>query len=205
MAVTRKREFPYTVTIDGQPVRLVLKRMEVPEFEQFRAAFISFGSGRGAPITVGQKTDTPVTVDQLEAEWDYLKANAEWQQDVFERYVTVAPGDVLDEGADGAPVTVTSGRQFANMFHGQGVIADILAQLLIENTLTEDQKKALPSRSASEIGSNTKPSPAAPGTTPETAAASVEPATSAADAAAMAPFSEPSSGTTDRSSFAAVR
>lgn len=205
MAVTRKQYFPLTVTIDGQPVRLTLARMDVPQFEQFRAAFVSFASGRGAPVTLGQKIDDHVTVDQIRAEGEYLRANAEWQQDVCEAYVRVHEGDVFDEAADGTTVAITSGRQFANMFHGQNVIQEILAQLFLFNCLTEDQKKKLPSRSDFAPGLNAAPLAAVPGTPPATAAESVEREASADPGDAMAPSSARSSGTVDRSSFEPVQ
>src|SRR3954470_3135869 len=136
MSVTRKQYFPYTVTIDDQPVRLRLKRMSPPEFEEFRAMFVSLGQSRGAPASmaalVAQNTareakagdeaplaqiDEAVTLDDLKVEAAYLRANAEWQQDVFDAYVSVAPGDVFDEDEDGQRVEVTNGRQFAELYH----------------------------------------------------------------------------------------
>jgi hypothetical protein len=52
MSVTRKRQFPFTVTIDDQPVRVLLKRLTVEEFEEFQAQFIANGERRGSPITM---------------------------------------------------------------------------------------------------------------------------------------------------------
>lgn len=218
MPITRKRYFPHTVTIDDQPVRLRLKRMTVPEFEEFRAMLVSLGQSRGAPASMAvlladaaakeAAKDTeavvepalPVTLDDLKVEADYLRANAEWQQEVFEAYVSIVPGDVVDEDDEGNRVEVTSGRMFAEMFHGQGVIAKILAELYLANTLTDEQKKTLRSRSGSATGSSADAKTATPGARPEPTAASVEVADSADLAGAMAPPSDTSSGTTDRSS-----
>lgn len=222
MSITRKRQFPYTVTIDEQPVRLLLKRMAPPEFEEFRAMFISLGQSRGAPATLtsiiaqkkehlSTKSDEPlppiiedVSLEDLKAESAYLRANSEWQQDVFDAYVSVVPDDVFDEDEEGNRIPVTSGRQFAEMFHGQGVIAKILAELYLANTLTEEQKKTLRSRSDSATGSNAAASQATPGETPAPTAENVGPCDSASGAAVTAALSVTSSGTTAPSSSESV-
>jgi len=203
MSITRKRYFDHTVTIDEQPIRLCLKRMTVPEFEEFRAMFAALAQKRGAPSTLG--TDgASATIDDIRAEAAYLKANAEWQQGVFEAYVTVCAGDVVDQDADGTLVPVTNGRHFAEMFHGEGVIADVLAELYVSNVLTDQQKKTLRLRSGLATGSLGAASPVTPGETPEPTAATAASLNSVSDADVMAPISDTSSGTTDRSSSEAV-
>jgi hypothetical protein len=181
MSVIRKRQFPFTVTIDGEPVRTLLKRLTVEEFEEFQAQFIANGERRGSPITMmppvrdahaGEDAETPavaivhLTPEEVAREVAYLKANAVWLADVFDRYVSVVAGDVIDEDETGGQVVVTNGRQFADMYPGQGFLMLILLQLYTENAMTEGQKKKLASRSDSATGSRTVPSPAAAGATP---------------------------------------
>jgi hypothetical protein len=198
MAVTRQKSFPYTVTIDGQPVRLTLKRLSPGEFEEYRAMLGALGQKRGSPASMGAQDGT-ATIADLRAEAAYLRANADWQQEVFDAYVTVHDGDVIEDSA-----SVTNGRQFAAMFPGHPMLAEVLAELYLANVLTDTQKKTLQSLSGSVIGSSTAPSPAAAGETPVPTAAPVAPVDSAPAEAVTAPRSEPSSGTTDPSSFEVV-
>lgn len=198
MAVTRQKSFPYTVTIDGQPVRLTLKRLSPGEFEEYRAMLGALGQKRGSPASMGDTAGT-ATIADLRAEAAYLRANADWQQEVFDAYVTVQEGDVLEDG-----VSVTNGRQFAAMFPGHPMLADVLAELYLSNVLTDTQKKTLQSLSGSVTGSRTAPSLAAAGETPAPTAEPVVREDSAVDAAVTAPRNEPLSGTTDPSSFEVV-
>lgn len=197
MAVTRQKTFPYIVTIDEQPVRLSLKRLSPGEFEEYRAMLSALGQKRGAPLSMGDESAT-ATIADLRAEAAYLRANAEWQEEVFDAYVTVQDGDVVEDG-----LIVTNGRQFAAMFPGHPMLAGVLAELYLANALTDTQKKTLQSRSASATGSPDAPAPGA-GETPAPTAAPAVREDSAAGEAAMVPPSSTSSGTTDPSSFEVV-
>jgi len=201
MPVTRKHHFEHTVTIEDQPVRLIIKRLTVPEFEAFQAKFIAMGQGRGAPVSAEGSSQTP---EQVDAQVAYLKANAEWLQDTFNDYVAVTPGDLCDEDADGFSIPVTNGKQFADMYAGTPIPAQVLARIYLENVLTEAQKKTLRSASDSVNGSTIEPATAAAGETPAPTAASAEPEASANVAAATEPSNEASSGTTVPSSSEAV-
>jgi hypothetical protein len=202
MAVTRKRSFDYTVTIDGQPVRLKIKRLTVPEFEEFESKFLAMGQGRGSPIIEpaqrldGTAPQTPITRELLDAQAAYLVANAEWLQTVFDQYVTVAAGDVLDEDDTGAQIVVTNGKQFADMYAGLAIPAQVLARIYLENKLTDEQKKRLPSPSASETGSPIAAASAVPGAPPAPTVTPADSVGSADPAGATAPFNDTSSGMT---------
>ncbi len=190
MSITRKRHFDLTVTLDGQPVRLVLKRMTVPQFEEFQARFTAMGEGRGEP--------DPGDLSQaaLDARVAYLVSNATWLQDIFAQYVTVRPGDVVEEGDEGSLAVVTDGRQFSNLFSGDPILAFILSQLYLENRLNDEQKKSLQSRSGSDTGLPTAPATAAAGETPVPTAGSAGLVASAPPEAATALNNGESSGTT---------
>jgi hypothetical protein len=216
MSVTRKRQFPFTVTIDGEPVRTLLKRMTVPEFEEFQAQFVANGQQRGSPITMVPPApavdgETPavaalahLTPEEVAREVAYLKANAVWLGDVFDQYVSVVAGDVIDEDETGGQVVVTNGRQFADMYPGQAFLSLILLQLYTENALTEGQKKKLASRSDSATGSRIVPSPAAAGATPAPTVPGAERVGSVSSAAVTEPSSDTLSGTMARSSSESV-
>jgi hypothetical protein len=193
MAVTRQKFFPYTVTIDGQSVRLRLKRLSPSEFEEYRAMLSALGQKRGAPASMGDESIT-ATLEDVRAEVAYMKANAAWQEEVFEAYVTVEEGDVID-----GDLAVSNGRQFAAMFPGHPMLAAVLAELYLSNALTDEQKKTLQSRSGSATGSRDAPSPELSGPTPATVVERAERAPSVSGEAAMAPSSDKLSGTTDPS------
>jgi hypothetical protein len=203
MAVTRARSFPYTVTIDDEPVRLTLKRMSPTEFEEFRAMLSALGQKRGSPASMGDASHQ-TTIADLHMEAAYLKANAVWQETVFEAYVTVQEGDVVDQDEHGNPIPVTNGREFAAMFPGHPMLAKILAELYLANALTEAQKKTLQSRSASGTGSPDPQPSAAAGDPPALIVAPAANEDSAGLAVATAPSSNGSSGMTAHSSSEAV-
>jgi hypothetical protein len=198
---------------------VLLKRLTVEEFEEFQAQFIANGERRGSPITMmppvrdahaGEDAETPavaivhLTPEEVAREVAYLKANAVWLADVFDRYVSVVAGDVIEEDETGGQVVVTNGRQFADMYPGQGFLMLILLQLYTENALTEGQKKKLALRSDSATGSRTVPSPAAAGATPAPTAPGAGRVDSVSSAAATELSSDTLSGTMAPSSSESV-
>jgi hypothetical protein len=198
MAVTRKRHFDHTVEIDGEPVRLKIARLTVPQYEAFNAQFAAYKDGRGAPTLKDGQEDS---LEQVQREIAYRKANADWLLDTFEQYLTVVEGDLLDEDENGQMVVVTSGLQFAQMFSGQeSLIGSVLAEIWLQNRLTESQKKTLQLLRASASGSTPTPSPEPPGERPEPTATAAEIEASVDAAAVTDARNDTSSGTTDRSS-----
>ncbi len=212
MPVIRKRQFEHTITIDGSPVRLLLKRLAVPEYAEFVSMLSAYGQHRGAPAHYadepvdekdGDAAKAPpidLTLDDIRAHTDYLKANIVWQREVFAAYVSVVPGDLIEE-RDGQSVAVTDGGEFYDLCHAQIPVAAILTRIYTENSLSETQKKTLQLRSGSATGSNAALKPEPNGPTPATVAAPAGPEDSASDAGVTAPSSAPSSGTTDPSSY----
>lgn len=199
--------YDYTVTIDDQPVRLKLKRLNVPQFERFQAMFQALTQGRGNPAAHPASAGEPTPEHErqrLDAEIAYLEANAAWVLETFGAYVSVVAGDLIHEDEAGQETVVTDGAAFAQIYGAhQALLGEILAQLWLENSLTPAQKKTLRSLSASPSGSPTAPSQA-PGPTPAPAATPAASADCARPAAATAPCSDGSSGMTAPSSCAPV-
>jgi hypothetical protein len=194
VAITRKRWFPITVVVDD-PIHLLIKRMTPEEFEAFDSQFRAFGEGRGAPMPIGADRST-ATRAMIQAQAEYLRANAAWQREVFEAYVKVQPGDLFDEDDLGVSVPVLTGGHFADVFGGHPVLSDVLARICTENRLSDEQKKKLLLWSASDTGSNTTSSPAPPGPTPDRAVTAADLEDSAETVGAMASPEPGSSGTT---------
>lgn len=212
MPVTRTRHFDYTVTVDNSPIRLQLKRLSPTEYAEFVSLFGAFAQHRGAPAKYTEslggrdtgpdgETAAPIelTLDDVKAHTDYLKENAGWHHRVFAEYVTVISGDLLE---DGRPVT--DGGEFYLLCRDQVSASEVIHRLFIENSLSDEQKKRLRSRSDSATGSSAAPPPAPTGPTLATAAEPVAHDGSADAEAATAPCSGPSSGMTAPSSSETV-
>lgn len=195
MPLKLTREMPYTVTVDGQPIRLFLRRLTIDEFVPFESEFLAYARGR-------KTTPNPAEATSVE---DFKQRVAErstggldyvgWLRGVFEHYVRVHPGDLEIDGRD-----VTRGEQFVEVLGRYGeVVSTVLFELWSRNKLSDEQKKTSASRPASATSLSPVPPTAASGTAPATTATSVAPSSSATDAGATAPSSDASSGTTDPS------
>jgi hypothetical protein len=197
VAVNFLKPEPHIVLVDGEPIRVHFTRMTLHEFEAFNAVFTAVGSGRTSKPTPAPPADGAPPVLQIAQLLENAaegREHADWMLDVFERYVTIAPGDLLDDG-----VVVTSGRRFAELMVGQdGVLVDTLAGLWLEHVLTPAQKKTSRLLRGSATGSGAAPNPATPGVRPATAATSAGPEASVAVAGVTAPSRSASSGTTAR-------
>lgn len=187
--------FDHAVSAVDGPIRLKLRRMTVGQFEAFNARFRVMSSDRkveGAPeAAAGDPADQQVADDIA-----HLERNAAWVVDTFRKYVKVVPGDLVHEHDDGSEEVVTDGARFAELYAAEA--SGVLAELWLQNKLTDSQKKILLSAHASANGSSSAASLAAPGPTPATAAPAVAVEASASTVDATAPSSDGSSGTTDR-------
>lgn len=193
MPLKLTREIPYTVTVDGEPIRLFLTRMLIEEFVPFEAEFLAYARGRKTTPNPAEA----VSVDEFKQKvaeratggLDYVG----WLRSVFQRYVRVQAGDLEIDGR-----AVTRGEQFVDVLGRYGeVVSTVLFELWSRNKLSDEQKKTLASRPASATTSSPAPLTADSGTAPATTATSAAPSSSATNADATAPSSDASSGTTD--------
>lgn len=123
---------------------------------------------------------------------EYQKADADdevWAkrfiQDAIEQYVSVPPGEIVDD--DGQEIR--TGAELVRFFGGRGdVLKDLLFAIYGENSMSAPLKKIWRSQSAFSGGSS-EPSPAAPGPTPAPTAGSAAPVASA--------ISEPATASSD--------
>lgn len=203
MPLHLKKSLPYVVLVDGEQVRLHLKRMSVGEFATFEAEFWARGKGRRMAIEEDTSPGESPEVafdrklqQKTESALDYTT----WLRDVFERFVTVEPGDLTLEDEP-----ITSGGRFVEVlaFYGN-VVPEVLQQLYLRNRISEEQKKTSVLRLASRTGSRIDPPQAASGDAPETTAPGADPSVSAESEVVTASSESASSGTTVPSSSEAA-
>jgi hypothetical protein len=144
MPVKLTKNHPYTITVDGEPVRLAFKRMTVEEAEVFKAQFDAYNADRGKP------TELMVSPTEVAPEYRaWLTANAAWLRETFEAYVTVAPGDLELDGRG-----IVGGLELFDALGAHHALRiEILSNLYLAQILTEEQKKTLLSQLASATGS----------------------------------------------------
>ena len=169
MSVTRRRWFPFTVTIDAQAIGLKLKRMTPEEFEPFDAEFTAFGEERGAPKmpAADAPPDREATAAAMAIYTEYLRTITRWQREVFRAYVRVDAGAFQEEDDQGCVTEVRDGGVFYDLIGSSDgpIIGAVLQRLWTENRLTDDQKKRLSLLSGSANGS--REAAAEPGRAPE--------------------------------------
>lgn len=200
MPLKLKREIPYTVTVDGEPIHVFLKRLTIDEFVPFESEFLAYARGRKTtpnPAEAASVEDFKARVaERSTGGLDYVG----WLRGVFQRYVRVTAGDLEIDGRE-----VTRGDQFVEVLGRYGdAVSSVLFELWSRNKLSDEQKKTSASRPASATSSSPALPIAASGTAPGTTATNAAPSSSASDAAVTAPSSDASSGTTDPSPSAPV-
>lgn len=203
MPVRLKPFNDYTHRLDGGEVRFKLARMTAPQYAEFNAMYQAWSNGRGNQAQPPSDGESIGDVQgKVAAEVDYQRAAAEWVAEVFRTYVHIVPGDLIHEAADGDDEVVTTGDRFAQLY--QADVPTVLAELWLQNSLTDEQKKTLRLQRASGTGSSAAPHQAAPGPRPETVAKPAEPEAFAAPEDATDESSDTSCGTTPPSCFEPV-
>jgi hypothetical protein len=191
MPVVLKKQIPFTVQIDGQDVRLFIKRMTVEEYAEFAAEFLARNKQQHAP----SESIVRSRADQARRDTEDALEYAHWICGVFGKFVTVQAGDLQLDTAE-----ITSGEEFARVLAGyDDVVATVLAQVYLANRVSAAQKKTSSLPSGSATGSAPVLSLAGNGTAPETTAASAAPKASAPSAPVSDLPASASSGTTDPS------
>ena len=202
MSLQLQTHDPYTVTVDGQVIRLSIRRMSPVEHAVFLAQWNAFRQGRRKPAPAPESIEeSPEAFAQrMKAAADHAADNARWLEEVFEAYVTVEAGD-LKIGDE----VITTGTRFAQAMAGYGpVVSDVLTEIFLLNTLTPLQKKTWSSLRALRTGSKRAPLETASGSAPAPAAMPAGKKGSVRSAAATARSKKRSSGTTDPSSSVSV-
>ena len=179
-----KAYYPVTLTIDGDEVKLRIKRMTDDEFADFSEQHTRVMTPTIAKVTArasaGREQERDgqghyrlsfeslcmerlETMEQEEREafmGAVKKDEAEARTFIkyaFETFLTVESG-VTEETADGTQVSVTKGLDFLRLFGArQDVLQHVLLAIRRENTLDASQKKVSPSPSASRAGFRQRP------------------------------------------------
>lgn len=171
--------FPITVYVDGVELAGSVKRLTLAELDAFM---------REMETPRGSETETPTErAAHNEASRSFSRAS-------LEAYFTLQDGEYTHDGA-----SVTGGGQFYDLFctrKDDEVIPQILAAILLENRLSDEQKKSYRQLFASRYGSTTEPRPTTPGDAPDSTADSAAPSASVDHAAATASLANASSGMT---------
>jgi len=204
--------YPTTLYIDGEPLRLRVKKLTREQWIDFSAEMERSGRllrGRELLLKDRQPGEDGLTSEQVEAKRfmalslhereaqleaekaEELRAAA-FTDASISAYVTAEADALYDEEAGRY---VTDGADIVRLF-GQrpDVLAEILTAVLLENRLSAEQKKTLQVLRASQRGSSGRA--VAPGTTPDSTAAPAESEASAASADATgSPETSPSGAT----------
>ncbi len=216
-----KTYFPVTLTVDGEQLRLRIKRMTVEENAEFMSGYravseppsrrfvarASLGpeqekDEKGAykiPFEALEEKQIPELPPDRRAEYEkavreHDARSIEFLKRSFAAFVTVEKGELF---VDGDPVI--DGLDLLQAFGArQDVIADVLGHMFSENTMDASQKKTWQSLIASS-SSSSEPAPDPPGPKPETTASPAETEASAETEPATSPPSTPS-GSTETSS-----
>lgn len=160
-----------TLTIDGQPVRVHVQRLQLEQAEAFRAHLRQLLSGADEQTLAGE--------------------DAQFVRQAIETYLSVPPGELDVDGE-----SVTTGAQLLAII-GENPTLVLRALLAIGGTTSPTADESLRSASESALVPSSDASPQAPaGPRPGPTAASAAPAGTAAIADATAETARPSSGPT---------
>ena len=175
-----------TITLDGQAVTFLVKRLSFGEAEAYRKRLRWFLSARGqTPPEGASPAEAEAFTDQID------KDASAFAQESVETLTALKPGQVSVDGME-----ITTGADIVRVFGGNTTaVVAILIAIGVKNEASDQEKKAWWSLSGLRDFSP-DPQPAADGPTPDATAGSVEPSTSAASATAPAsPETSPSGST----------
>lgn len=160
-----------TIEIDGEEVKLKIARFTIGQMAEFEARFMLHGTRK-------KDGETPEEFAQREAD------SQAWIEEVFGKYLAVAPGQIWDEDEQRE---VTTGTDLLRVYGARTeFVAEALATIYMSNRMSEEQKNALRSRLASPHSSS-EPDPIPNGAEPASIATAAEPKASAASEDATVP------------------
>ncbi len=174
--------FPTTLTIDDAGVEVRVKRMTNAEYDSFAEGLDRWGAPRGVD-------------ESAEARRARESQAAAWMREVLDAYLLIVPGEMEHEGRE-----ITKGGELVDIYGGrQDVMLRALTLVMLENRLSEAEKKTSPQLRALRHGSPSVLPQMDTGAAPGSIVDAAEPRASAPVAAVMEPSSAGSSGTTDPS------
>lgn len=171
-----KNYYPVTLTIDGEEIKIRIKRMNLDEAGDFQRRLVKTGTPAyerfvsRAPSGPEQERKSDgffvIPMDEIverklseltdERRADYEAADDQHEKDsrsflvwVFETFVTVESG-ILEQDKDKKWVSVTEGIDLLRVFGARlDVLSEVVTAVRTENSLDEEQKKILKSPTAS--------------------------------------------------------
>lgn len=192
------RQYPATVTIDGEPIRLQVKKLTIDEWGRFVHEFQRFGliatqETLELEPRSGEETLTPDEIRakrygalapeqraarDTEALVETTRGDA-FAREAIEQYLTLEPEQIFDEDQK---TSLTTGADLVVHFGARiDVLRDLLAEIYVQNKLSAQEKKVWSSRRASPPTSR---APEDPGERPASTAAPAPPAGTGTPAAA---------------------
>ena len=227
-----KSYYPVTLTIDGEEVKIRIKRMDLEESGDFSRALEKVGTpahlrfvSRDANgpeqerksdgffvIPFDEIKDRKLLELTAERRVEYEVAEEEHEQSsrkfllwMFETFVTVESG-LTEEDAGGTERTVTDGLDFLRVFGGRlDVLQEVMTAVRLENSLDAAEKKALKSRTASPpFSAALEPAPLGPKPEPTVENAAIADSAKIAHATKRPPTQSGSTPTPSSSSLQTV-
>jgi hypothetical protein len=174
--------FPSTLVIDGVSVDVRVTRMTNTQYDTFAREFAQWSDPRGPE---------PSAEDAAARE---AQSNA-WTREALNAYLAIVPGEMEHEEQP-----VVKGGQLLDIYAGRDdVVPQALALVLLENRVSEAQKKTYKLALVSRLGSTSEPQQTDTGSAPASTVDVAEPRGSVAPEAAMEPLSAELCGTTGQS------
>lgn len=172
--------FKTTLTIDDVEIDVRVKRMTNIEYDAFQEGFARWSTPRGTE-------ETPDAYQAREA------ASGVWMREALDTYLSIVPGELEHDGRE-----ITKGGDLLDIFGGRvDVVPQAFVTVMVENRMTEAQKKTSRLALASRLGLSNELPQKDIGDGPAPTAASAEPSVSAPAEAATESPSDGLSGTTD--------
>jgi hypothetical protein len=172
--------FKSTLTIDDVAVNVRVVRMTNDQYDAFSEGYDRWTAPRGPEETPDERRARE-------------RASAQWLREALDTYLQIVPGEMEHDGRE-----ITKGGDLLDIYGGrEDVIPVALVTVLLENRMSEAQKKTSRLLLASAFGSTNAPLPAAAGDAAASTVGNADANASTSAAAVTALPSDASSGTTD--------
>lgn len=184
MPKTIKSYHPSAIEIDGDPIRLRIRRLTLKELDAIEKQMARYGFHLGQ---IRHEVPAEIEVDEL----------ASFLTETISENVLVEPGDLIVEGEDGTDRSVREGRELVALYGARDdVLPELIALIYAENRLPEQAKKNWKSAPVSSLGSAIGPPPPDAGASPAPIAEPAADSGTARNEAVTASSEDDSSGMT---------